>query len=723
MTFGKDETFWSLSFYLRYRYDIIYLFLNQLIMSLLLSFPFILCVRRLSTTNISVYYLTMTMTAYRRRRRGPSPVASLLVVGLWTILLLLLIPKEGIVGGVTAFSGGGGGYAQHDRRMHNHNGLDSYSYITAQQRRRRRTSVQSLTTLLPRQLLTALYSSKGSTSASNSSNSSNNEAVKNGSTGTTTAVTSSTSPSPSDADVMTMTATTTLTEVDVLYESRTSLVYDPVQERYLKQRSRNKAASRHNKNDDDDDDDDSNNNSSSNKRRRRDWPGSSFFRQTIIPRLSVAFLPSGVTPNYYKFMRWRVLQRFVNANLHVFGTQSLLLGLNIKSSSSQLGALSAALKWVLKDALGKIVRMLWASQMGRRFDSDAKRWRYRSAFCFAAGNGLEIVTFIFPQLFLLFATAANCCKQVSMLTSSSTRTAIYNSFRDGSRENIGDITAKGEAQIAIVDLLGIASGVSLSRAVGTSVRSVLAAYVGLQILEVICMYRQMRSVQYRVLNFERMVEVIGAFVESSVSSVSENGVHKNANATLSIPTPQEIAITERIFLPPRHLARRSEAFGSLGRAKLSPTELNDLLKVFERERFILVVGANVKNPHEWKRRLQRMTGLETRLHAPTTALKENCHIVLHSQATQVDIVKSTLAITLLRRKLAASNLDPAAVRSSDCMDLIEASCAEADQTFTPLLRQMSKQGWESPARFMFGRVHMRAEWPLMKRPGVGESAQ
>ena len=37
------------------------------------------------------------------------------------------------------------------------------------------------------------------------------------------------------------------------------------------------------------------------------------------------------------------------------------------------------------------------------------------------------------------------------------------------RENIGDITAKGEAQIAVVDLLGIASGVTLSKIVGPRV--------------------------------------------------------------------------------------------------------------------------------------------------------------------------------------------------------------------------------------------------------------
>ena len=77
-----------------------------------------------------------------------------------------------------------------------------------------------------------------------------------------------------------------------------------------------------------------------------------------------------------------------------------------------------------------------------------------------------------------------------MLTSSATRNALYNSFKridgvnggksielasgqnstaiptrrgaSGATENIGDITAKGEAQIAVVDLLGIASGICLS---------------------------------------------------------------------------------------------------------------------------------------------------------------------------------------------------------------------------------------------------------------------
>lgn len=236
--------------------------------------------------------------------------------------------------------------------------------------------------------------------------------------------------------------------------------------------------------------------------------GKSHENDTIFDKcyqfLHRAFVPEGVSETYYRFMRWRILQRFVNANVHVIGTQSLLMGLRgmqrsgglatatgaaVKGGTAALGA-AAATNWVLKDTLGKVVRMAWASKMGRKFDPDAKRWRFRASLIYALGNGLEVSTYLHPQYFLILAMLANSCKQMSMLTSSATRNALYNSFRNvdsrsssnasnsttadnasaagsrrgsGGMENIGDITAKGEAQIAVVDLLGIASGIFLSR--------------------------------------------------------------------------------------------------------------------------------------------------------------------------------------------------------------------------------------------------------------------
>lgn len=65
----------------------------------------------------------------------------------------------------------------------------------------------------------------------------------------------------------------------------------------------------------------------------------------------------------------------------------------------------------------------------------------KKSLLYAAGNGLEIVTYVFPASFLILAAMANSFKQMSMLTSSATRNTIYRSFARG--ENIGDITAKG----------------------------------------------------------------------------------------------------------------------------------------------------------------------------------------------------------------------------------------------------------------------------------------
>ena len=474
-----------------------------------------------------------------------------------------------------------------------------------------------------------------------------------------------------------------LAEVDVRHGIRTSLVYDESVGRYV-----SKADGNYDK--------------------TISTSGNSAY-DSVLRLLSSSFLPEGVTPSYYRFMRWRILQR-INANVHVFGTQSLLLGLGIKSRNS-LG-LGAALNWVLKDALGKIVRMLWASRMGRKFDPDAKRWRFRSAFVFAAGNGLEVATYVFPQLFLIFATVANCCKQVSMLTSSATRNALYNSFRDGQRENIGDITAKGEAQIAVVDLLGIASGVSLSRTVGVSIQSVLTIWILLQCAEIFCMYHEIRSVVFRMLNFERMYHVIDKFVSSAADYGLERAI---------IPTPEEEAKSEKIFLPPCHLARRAIAFGSLGRPKLEPDELSELMQIFSKEKFLLVVGENQKSEGRI-RSILRQKCYGKNLKKAQTDAQANCHIVLHANATNADIVKSTLALSFLRRSLAESvytNNDGEAVvptlRSKDCMGMIAEARDKTNIAFPKFLKVLSTAGWAPPARYMFGRVTMRAEWPLKGR--------
>lgn len=92
----------------------------------------------------------------------------------------------------------------------------------------------------------------------------------------------------------------------------------------------------------------------------------------------------------------------------------------------------------------------------------------------------------------------------------------------------------GEAQIAIVDLLGIFCGIKISKAVGINkFTNIIFVYAALQVLELVCMYNQISSVVFTRMNFERLWRVTNIFLDHKVS-----------------PTPEEICESERIFIPP-----------------------------------------------------------------------------------------------------------------------------------------------------------------------------
>ena len=264
-----------------------------------------------------------------------------------------------------------------------------------------------------------------------------------------------------------------------------------------------------------------------------------------------------------------------------------------------------------------------------------------------------------------------------------------------------------------------------------SVQNVFAVWVVLQIMEICCMYHEMRSVVYKTFNFERMHTVLGKLLLNGNDDKGANTSAESPSASSSsykftghIPTPEEIAATEKIFLPPDHLARRAIAFGSPGRTLLDPEELNMLINdVFRGEMFFLVVGQDVKNQRGLSARVRQWMG-KRRLRGDNNWIdpQEQCHIVLHADANNLDILKSAIALVILRKKLVQKMkggdavIDPSpALRSRDCMDELREACTEASEIFPHFLRELTKQGWRPPLRSMLGRVSARAEWPIRRR--------
>ena len=103
--------------------------------------------------------------------------------------------------------------------------------------------------------------------------------------------------------------------------------------------------------------------------------------------------------------RWRFVQRVASATLTVFSTQQMLHAIGLGAQRSLPTA--AALNWVLKDGLGRLGKLLVATQFGRTFDADVKRSRFVSSLVYDTAAGIEMATPLFPRHFLLLATLAN----------------------------------------------------------------------------------------------------------------------------------------------------------------------------------------------------------------------------------------------------------------------------------------------------------------------------
>ncbi len=282
-----------------------------------------------------------------------------------------------------------------------------------------------------------------------------------------------------------------------------------------------------------------------------------------------------------------------------------------------------------------------------------------------------------------------------------------------------------------------------------SVQNVFAVWITLQIAEIFCMYHEMRSVEYKTFNFERMYTVLGDLMlddeEGDDDDGNVNTIQNAANIspasdqrrykfTGRIPTPSQIAAREKIFLPPDHLARRAIAYGSPGRTLLDPEELDMLINdVFRGEKYFLVVGQDVKNARglssrvrQWIRRRNEARRNSHSVYAGIDP-QEQCHIVLHADANNLDILKSALALVILRKKLVkkvrgatrSSNgiVDDTSpgLRSRNCMTELRGAGNEANEIFPQFLRELTKQGWRPPLRSMLGRVSARADWLIQRR--------
>uniref|UniRef100_M0ZSM8 mRNA, clone: rafl24-09-C04 n=1 Tax=Solanum tuberosum TaxID=4113 RepID=M0ZSM8_SOLTU len=124
------------------------------------------------------------------------------------------------------------------------------------------------------------------------------------------------------------------------------------------------------------------------------------------------FLPREVSRNYLEYVKWKFVHRVSSSALQVLATQAMLRAIGIGNSHSL--PLAAALNWVLKDGLGRLCRCIYTASLASSFDTNLKRVRFCTSVLFSLSIGVELLTPVFPQYFLILASIANIAKQISL---------------------------------------------------------------------------------------------------------------------------------------------------------------------------------------------------------------------------------------------------------------------------------------------------------------------
>lgn len=247
--------------------------------------------------------------------------------------------------------------------------------------------------------------------------------------------------------------------------------------------------------------------------------------------------PHSVRNGYSQFAIGQMVSNGLSTAAGVLSMQALLYALGIGVGAAGMGSapLAATLNWVIKDGLGQLGGVIFASLVNNRFDADPKRWRLIATVSMDAASFLEMLTPLMPGYFLAVASVANVGKNISFLAASASRAAIHRSFT--LQENLADVTAKTGSQFIVSSLLGTSLGVSLSSLVAWSVdggaaaqyHTTLGLYGALSSVSIAVTYWSLRHVTITSLSPARLDYILHHYLYPLL--YPDSGANNPANNT------------------------------------------------------------------------------------------------------------------------------------------------------------------------------------------------
>ncbi|KAK4742573.1 hypothetical protein SAY87_000574 [Trapa incisa] len=258
--------------------------------------------------------------------------------------------------------------------------------------------------------------------------------------------------------------------------------------------------------------------SSSNASRGSDFSGSQLswlpdpVKQFIFP----AGFPESVSDDYLDYMLLQFPTNVTAWICHALVTSSLLKAVGVGSfSGSTAAASAAAIRWVSKDGIGAVGRLLIGGRFGNLFDDDPKQWRMYADFIGSAGSIFDLSTQLYPAYFLPLASLGNLAKAFARGLKDPSFRVIQNHFAISS--NLGDVAAKEEVWEVAAQLLGLALGILILDTPGLvkSYPLLVLIWTSMRLLHLQLRYQSLSVLRFNTINLKRARILMEAHVMSS----------------------------------------------------------------------------------------------------------------------------------------------------------------------------------------------------------------
>jgi len=242
--------------------------------------------------------------------------------------------------------------------------------------------------------------------------------------------------------------------------------------------------------------------------------------------------PESVAPYYMTYAKWHFLHNTATAANAVLATSALLQAAGLGAGGV---AAAAAANWVIKDGVGNLARLIFGSKYAGRFDSDLKRFRMIADVLHHVGTGAELLTRVVPGWFLLVAAFGNSCKGMAQVIFVSTRSVVNRQL--ATSNNIGEVTARGDAQSILADLCGALVGIALTQTVAHEQTDAAMAFFLINVvLQMWFRFESLRSLHLDTLSNSRLM-----FLATHYTATGE------------MMTPEQLSVRENFVTPARFL--------------------------------------------------------------------------------------------------------------------------------------------------------------------------